>query len=537
MNLVKSRTPIGSGAKRILVASLTGVLLLAPSLIQGVARAENGPRIAPAARLEVSPAAVRGPAEWDRDANLQPSPAVRIVPINRPTLDEASYRAAKAAADTAGASATGKGDSPAPLGPPLNNGNYTGVNESTAGFFFPPDTEGVVGTSHLVEVTNSHIDIYTKAIPGVLLKSVSLATFFGTTETLFDPRAIFDPIWKRYIITADAFPISATVQHFWWAISLTSNANGSYFVYAPNVDFGGTSSFFFDFPMVGNDQDGVIFTANIFNPGFVGADEFSVAKAALYNGLGFGVPVFTGLCGTLATPNVLDNNGNAFLVCAPGGTGITTVSKYTLTNSSRPNLTALAGPASITVPAYSIPPSVTQPGLSSTADHLDSSDARFSNVSSQIGTSLFQTHTILDITATPKFYEFNTSTNAVVQSGIFFEGGASEDFNASIAANSSKNVFVTWDSVLPSGTGSHNVRVRFSGRLSTDALGIISKGSAVVTSSVGLTGNFDSNFGLQRWGDYSATSIDPANNNKAWSVNEWIQDASDWTTRILKFGY
>lgn len=137
----------------------------------------------------------------------------------------------------------------------------------------------------------------------------------------------------------------------------------------------------------------------------------------------------------------------------------------------------------------------------------------------------------------PKFYEFNTSTNAVVQSGIFFEGGASEDFNASIAANSSKNVFVTWDSVLPSGTGSHNVRVRFSGRLSTDALGIISKGSAVVTSSVGLTGNFDSNFGLQRWGDYSATSIDPANNNKAWSVNEWIQDASDWTTRILKFGY
>lgn len=402
MNLVKSRTPIGSGAKRILVASLTGVLLLAPSLIQGVARAENGPRIAPAARLEVSPAAVRGPAEWDRDANLQPSPAVRIVPINRPTLDEASYRAAKAAADTAGASATGKGDSPAPLGPPLNNGNYTGVNESTAGFFFPPDTEGVVGTSHLVEVTNSHIDIYTKAIPGVLLKSVSLATFFGTTETLFDPRAIFDPIWKRYIITADAFPISATVQHFWWAISLTSNANGSYFVYAPNVDFGGTSSFFFDFPMVGNDQDGVIFTANIFNPGFVGADEFSVAKAALYNGLGFGVPVFTGLCGTLATPNVLDNNGNAFLVCAPGGTGITTVSKYTLTNSSRPNLTALAGPASITVPAYSIPPSVTQPGLSSTADHLDSSDARFSNVSSQIGTSLFQTHTILDITATPQ---------------------------------------------------------------------------------------------------------------------------------------
>ncbi len=537
MNLVKSRTPIGRGARWILAASLTGVLLMGPSLIQGVARAENGPMIAPAARLEVSPAVVRGPAEWDRDANLQPSPAVRIVPINRPTLDEAAYRAAKAAAETARASATGKGESPAPLGPPLSNGNYTGVNESTAGFFFPPDTNGVVGTSHLVEVTNSHVDIYTKAIPGVLLKSVSLPTFFGTTDTLFDPRAIFDPIWKRYIIVADAFPISATVQHFFIAISQTSNANGSYFIYSPNVDFGGTASFFFDFPMVGNDQDGVIFTANIFNPGFVGADEFSIAKAALYNGLGFGVPVFSGLCGTLATPNVLDNNGRAFLMCAPGGTGITAVKKYTLTNSSRPNLTALAAPISITVPSYSIPPSVTQPGLINPADNLDSSDARFSSVSTQIGNSLFETHTILDVTATPKFYEFNTSSNTVIQKGIFFEGGASEDFNASIAANSAKNVFVTWDSVLPTGASAHNVRVRFSGRLSTDPLGIISAGSAVVTSSVGLTGNFDPNFGLQRWGDYSATSIDPASTNKAWSVNEWIQDANDWTTRILKFGY
>lgn len=471
MNLVKSRTPIGRGARRILVASLTGVLLLAPSLIQGVARAQDGPKIAPAARLEVSPAVLRGPAEWDHDANLQPSVAARVVPINRPTLDEAAYRAAKAAAETAGAAGTSKGESPAPQGPPANNGNYTGVNESTAGFFFPPDTEGVVGSNHVVEVTNSHIDIYLKTIPGVLVKSVSLATFFGTTDTLFDPRAIFDPIWKRYIIAVDSFPESATVQHFWIAISQTSNANGSYFVYAVNVDFGGTSSFFFDFPMVGNDQDGVIFTANIFNPGFVGADEFSVAKAALYNGLGFSVPVFTGLCGTLATPNVLDNNGRAFLMCAPGGTGITAVKKYTLTNSSRPNLTFLGGPVTITVPAYSIPPSVTQPGLPLVKDQLDSSDARFSNVSSQIGTSLFQTHTILDVTATPKFYEFNTSANTVRQSGIFFEGGTSQDFNASIAANSAKNVFVTWDSVNTGTPTIHNVSVRFSGRLSTESAG------------------------------------------------------------------
>src|SRR5207248_11740303 len=58
---------------------------------------------------------------------------------------------------------------------------------------------------------------------------------------------------------------------------------------------------FWDFPQLGMDQDAVLITANILNGNtFLGADFFAVAKARLYNGLGFSVPVFTGLVGTLA---------------------------------------------------------------------------------------------------------------------------------------------------------------------------------------------------------------------------------------------
>ena len=82
------------------------------------------------------------------------------------------------------------------------------------------------------------------------------------------------------------------------------------------------------------DQDAVLFTANIFNGNnFHGADFFAVAKARLYNGLGFSVPVFTGLVGTLAPPIVRDQNSSTFLIAAPPSG--TTFSKYTATNTSK----------------------------------------------------------------------------------------------------------------------------------------------------------------------------------------------------------
>ncbi len=56
----------------------------------------------------------------------------------------------------------------APLAPPgVVSNNFNGVSQDVA--FpggFPPDPHGAVGLSHFVQVTNSHVDIYTVA--GVL---------------------------------------------------------------------------------------------------------------------------------------------------------------------------------------------------------------------------------------------------------------------------------------------------------------------------------------------------------------------------------
>jgi hypothetical protein len=477
--------------------------------------------IAPAANLEAAPATV---VDAQPNYVMEQPVAPREIPF-RPTMDRAAYDAAKAQANFYGPRAAKPiSQALAPLAPPvIKTTNFNG-HSATEGLR-PPDTHGAIGANHFVQVTNSHIDMWGRG--GSLAKSVTLATFFGyTAETLFDPRVIYDSTWKRWIVTADAFAESATVQRFFIAVSKTSNPTGQFFMYNLNVNFFGNNNFW-DFPQLGIDQDAVLFTANIFNGTTpLGADFFAVAKARLYNGLGFSVPVFTGLVGTLAPPIVRDQNASTFLIAAPP-TG-TTFSKYTVTNTSRAGI-SLTGPVSITVPSYSVPPAAHQPG---TTKLLDTSDSRFVNASTQSGNDLWQTHTIaLGSFPAPKFYRLNTSTNTVSQSGFYFGSGTSDDFNASIAANDAGNCFVTWTSTDASaGT---NAQVRLSGKLSADAG--IAAGSNAFTSPTFYSASADN---PERWGDYSAVTTDPSNAAIAWLVNETVTaNSAIWGSRIVKFGF
>ncbi|HEY0065363.1 MAG TPA: hypothetical protein VGC21_24815 [Telluria sp.] len=386
----------------------------------------------------------------------------------------------------------------------------------------PPDTHGAVGLDHFVEVTNSHIDIFLRA--NNARTSISLAAFLGyTNRVLFDPRVVYDSVWNRWIVTSDAFQESATLQWHFIAVSTTSNALGPYYIYRINVAF--NSGDFWDYPQLGMDQDAIIITANIFmaSGAYRGTDMFAVAKARLYNGLGFSVPLFTGLRGTLAPPIVLDQNGRTFLIAASGGT---TLSLYTLTNSSTPNTIGLTGPVNITVPAYVVPPDAPQPG---TATRLDTLDGRFVNASTQTGDFLWQAHTVgLAGYAAPKFYQINIVTNTVVRNAFFFGTSTSYDFNVAIAANSANDIFVTWTMTDP--PQNINAQVRFSGfDHNTGPTYILGPGTAAFTSPTWYSGT--------RWGDYSAVTLDPRNARRAWVVNENALASHNWGSRIVGIGF
>jgi hypothetical protein len=509
------RNKVGRQKLTALIGISSGLLLL------GYARAQT---IAPKATVNFEPPTERMPEE---NYVMQRS-APAAIPF-RPTISASAYAAAKKAAETSRSPRVEQ----APLGPvPFTAApprtilkNFNGA--SNVDGFAPPDTEGAAGAAQFVETTNSHINIF-KKIDGSVAKSVTLASFFNyTAQSLFDPRVVYDPIWKRWIVTADASAESSTVQKFFFAVSKTSDATGAFYFYNTNVISFLSSRDFWDFPQVGFDQDAVIFTANVFDSSdnYKGAYTFAVAKALIYNGRITTVPAFGGLIGTLAPPIVLDQNANAFLIAAPSSGSA--LIKYTMTNSSHPASTALAV-SSITVPSYSVPPGARQAG---TTDLLETSDSRFVNTSTQNSNDLWQVHTIsLNGSATPKFYRLNTSSNTVSQSGFFFQTSTSDDWNASIAANTAGNAFVTWSSTDT--THNINAQVVFSGKQNADTS--IPAGVVGVTSSTFYNPTDNP---TERWGDYSAITIDPSTTSKAWLVNEKINSTSVWGSQIMQVSF
>jgi hypothetical protein len=410
-----------------------------------------------------------------------------------------------------------------------------------------------VGLSHFVEAVNTRIFVFNKTTCAQIT-SFSLQALFGVSEFVFDPRVLYDQTWTRFIIIASrqSTSINDTVRRFFLAVSQTSNPAGPYFTY--NVTFGGgpfNNGDWWDFPQLGYNQDAVLVTGNVFdNPPtdtvaavFKFAAMMPIAKARIYNGLSFSAPVFTNLAATLAPPIVRDQNNSAFFLAA---NNFTHLHLYRGNNLSNPASTTLVLQALVTVSNYAIPPNAPQPNSNQV---LDTSDRRFVNASTQVGDSLWNVHTIrLGGFAAPKFYEIDTTgpgANIVKQQGFFFEGGTSHDFNASIAANDLREAFVTWNSTDVTNSNvslRHNARIRISGCQLPCS---IPAGSIVFTSGVALTGNpaDPPPFNVQRWGDYSAVSLDPSvvsgcsANRRAYIVNEKINSASLWGSRFARIGF
>lgn len=522
-----------------LAAQATILTLVLLGLTGSSAATSQAPaaQIKPARQIKVAPARLRTVQQMEAAAALQAA-APLLPPRQKPfltRLDAATYRQLKSkAALSAGRPTLAAPQIAVPQTPITSTVNIAGVDAATAGFF-PPDTHGAVGRNYFAEVTNTHLDIYLKAAPHTLAKSLSTEAWLGATPGYFsNPRMVYDPVYDRWIFLVTQFRTSADPsQYLYLAVSSTSDPRGSFYIYQIDVsDNSVSNNTHWDYPQLGLDRNAIIVTGDFYDLDtgyYVDSRMFPVAKSQLYNGQSFTLNLFTGLDGTLAPPIVLDVNPYSFLMTADVYTYDNYVTLYALQGSATDSPVVYTN--YIPVPTFALPPYALQPG---TTNVLDTLDARFENASTQIGNSLFQVHTV-DYSGfpTPRFYEFDTLNKSVIQSGIFFRSLTSDDFNASIAANRYKDVFVTWTSTDP--TNNVNAQVRFSGRLHTDPPGTISSGSLLYGSTTYLSGEpSDWDPSVQRWGDYSAVSLDPADPRgaTAWIVNEYISTTNLWGSRI-----
>jgi len=84
-------------------------------------------------------------------------------------------------------------------------------------------------------------------------------------------------------------------------------------------------------------------------------------------------------------------------------------------------------------------------------------------------------------------------------------------------------------------TSSENIfpSIRYAGRFATDPLNNLGQGETIMTNGSG------SQTGENRWGDYTMTTVDPADGISFWHTNEYYLTTSDenWSTRIGKFRF
>lgn len=73
--------------------------------------------------------------------------------------------------------------------------------------------------------------------------------------------------------------------------------------------------------------------------------------------------------------------------------------------------------------------------------------------------------------------------------------------------------------------------IRYAGRLASDLPGTLAQGEITVVA--GLSSQTTSN----RFGDYSAMSIDPGDDCTFWYTNEFVGSAGQWATRIARFSF
>lgn len=531
-----------------------GLLLVLTLLftVATLATAQNAPDkgklIAPTGTATVTFLGERSPEDMDRfEATFMPPPS-HEAPVARPTMDAASYAALKGrAARAASFSKPGAGESPTGLAI-TNKGGHSGCQQSdntTVGqpLWYPPDSEGAVSTSQVVEAINNLVCVYSKST-GVLLKEISGNALVGYgTEYTFDPQVAWDPLWGRWVITEDAFPENSnpqTIQYFFEAVSKTSSATGAWYIYTVNTNAIDGCDCFWDYPKLGMSQNGLIFTANIFPNagGFNGASLYSVSKAQNYNGHPQGFSYYNGLEATLQPPRaaecesgapcsgfVNDINAYSWLIAAPATSGSNTLFLVALGSAGDVPTSLIGYYEPTTAITYSVPPAAYEGNCG--GYYLDSLDGRFQWPSTQSNDNLYAVHTTdlgnAGIFPAPVAYRISglqSFAPAVAEEHEWFRSGTSYDFNPSIAADSSNHYVIGWSATDPGVGVTSEV-------LATDNNGGPNSGIVLQNNSVCLTGNGGT---VQRWGDYSSTQLDPSTAKTFWTVNETINGASDWGT-------
>jgi hypothetical protein len=424
----------------------------------------------------------------------------------------------------------------------------------------PPDTMGSVGPTQILVHTNGRVKLFDKA-GNVGALNVGDDTFWSSVRAGFpisDPHVEYDRLSEHWFLTIINVPPSGANRVLVAVTSgptITDTSSFTFFQFrfdqvgtTPNVDTGK----FADYPTLGVDTLALYIGVNVFHSstgGFSDTTGFVVDKADLIAST-LTVTAFRGLVGPTSGPYTPQGVHNQDPGATEGyfvGVDFHEFDELVIRRITDPGGTPIiSSDITLTVPSTQFPmggvPQPSGPLLDDIDDRLFAAMiAR--DPSGQL--RLWTAHNIeVDASGVAsvtgnrdgsRWYEIGslTGTPTLVQSGTLFDSAASSPHSfwmPSIAANGQGHA------VIGASRAGSKPSTGFAGaavaeRLASDPLGTLGTPSLVQSSSF----SYDTGVpGIERWGDYSQTVIDPNDNMTFWTFQEYTSATNQWGVRVVQ---
>jgi hypothetical protein len=420
--------------------------------------------------------------------------------------------------------------------------NFTGSTLGVDSTALPPDSNGAAGPDHFVEFINGRFSVYSKT-NGARVQTKTDRVFWSqagvTVQSRWqftDPRIVFDSLAQRWFaVEVDLDSLnSSRANHFLLAVSATADPTGAWNGVLFTADPGGVN--FADFPTLGVDPAGVYLSADLFDPFERNIRPLlvSIPKANLLTATptAGGRTSFTNLSysthGEILQPAVRLDAGPGGAALAVGDLGLdfnahTTLKGVTILNAAS-NAT-LSAVATVDVSPYEVPINPPQPDGSS---NLDDGDTRFGAAVQAVGDVLYAVHgSQVNNRAAIRWYRISATDYSLLESGTISDTNL-HFFFPSIAANAQGTVVIGFNGC------SANTFVGSYAAVGQTVNGLTAFNSPrLLKAGVASYQNAGSD-GVSRWGDYGATSTDPADTARFWTIQAIPTGPSTWSTQITE---
>ena len=424
--------------------------------------------------------------------------------------------------------------------------NFTASTFGIDSSAVPPDCNGAVGPSHFVELINGRYAVFNKS-DGSSAQSLDSIAFWknagvtiASTVDVTDPRIVFDSYSQRWFASMVDVNITARRQranHFLLAVSDTSDPTGVWHGFAFTAD--PLKGYFADFPALGVDANGVYLSGDLFDrngnpigPTLVSipksdllANPPSVARRTSLGILSYGVrgdilqPAMT--TGLASTPESVLAMGDLGFDLQPHSTLIASTIQ---TVAGLTNVTLTAASV-LTVPDYEVPINPPQPDGS---DNLDDGDARLSASVRRVGDIIYAVHSVqTNNRAALRWYKIDAVQYNLIQAGTITDVNL-DLFYPSIAANEIGTV------VIGCNGSSADVFVSCYSVVGETVNGVLNFGDLILLKAGEASYQTPDYTDTSRWGDYSATVVDPSNPNRFWTIQAYPIDTQTWATQIIE---